>query len=318
MAAAAQQAAVTLSPEAALGVIAFLLSLLPAGFFIWFWYLRRKEHTTKASLIGWAFLAGIILVLPAFWFEDAAETFWETISPTTAHYFGGAVPPLRSLTDILLPAVGTFMVVATVEEGLRYVLLRIWVKRSHAIDQVLDGLLVGVALGLGFATMENTLYFLNLFRSGSYDTLVFVFFLRFMISTLAHISFAGLMGTLIARGVFNIYNPRRYYWMAFLIPWFLHGLYDLLLGITFSFYAVLVLIPALFIFVLWTRRREFVEVYRKDGQLLAAPEPPRTEEMALARQILSSQESPWNKEAPWLSHSRTLSRLFATIKRNEP
>src|SRR3989344_7278897 len=113
---AAQQAAITLSPEAALGVIAFLLSLLPASFFIWFWYLRRKVHTTKASLIGWAFLAGLILVLPAFWLEDAAEAFWETISPTTAHYFGGAVPPLRSWTDVFLPAMGTFLVVATVEE----------------------------------------------------------------------------------------------------------------------------------------------------------------------------------------------------------
>lgn len=285
-----------LPPGVSLGIIAFLLSLLPAGLFIWLWYLRRRDRAIPARSVALAFAAGLGLVWPAFQLEDLAERVWQFISPATAYYFAGAVLPLQQPLDILLPALGTFLVVAVVEEGLRYIVLRWWIWRSAVIDQVFDGLLVGVASGLGFATLENTIYFLHLFQDGSYDTLVFVFFLRFMVSTLAHISFGGLMGTLLARGRFHIYNARQFTVPAFFIPWFLHGLYDLLLGINQSFYAVLLLLPALVVVTMWAARRDFFVVHRKDGHLLAAEEAPYRLQPASA--------SPWNKEAPWMAYPR--------------
>lgn len=287
--------AILLPPGVALAIIAFLLSLLPAGLFIWLWYLRRHDKAVPGITIAIAFMAGMGLVFPAFRMEDFSQQMWLVLSPSTAHYFSGAVLPLQHPGDILFPALGTFLVVAIVEEGLRYVLLYWWIKRSQVIDQVFDGLLVGVAVGLGFATLENTIYFLGLFKDGSYDTLVFVFFLRFIISTVAHISFGGLMGALLARGVFNIYDSARYTIPAFFIPWFLHGLYDLLLGINQSFYAVLLLLPALGVVAFWTTRRDFFTVQRKGGQLLLVEESstlPATQDNRPA--------SPWNVHAPWM------------------
>ncbi len=305
--------AIILPPGVALGIIAFLLSLLPAGFFLWLWYLRHHERPIKSGTISLAFIAGMLMVWPAFKLEEWAEQIWHIVFPSTAHYFQGAILPLQSLNDILLPAVGTFFVVATIEEGLRYVFMRVWIQKGKSFDQIFDGLLIGVAVGLGFATLENALYFLSLFQTGSYNTLVFVFFLRFMISTLAHISFAGLMGTLIARGVFDLYMPRKYYLWAFFIPWFLHGTFDLLLGINFGLYAVFLLLPPLAVLAFWSGRRDFFAIHRREGKLLIAAEVPQTRDLQVAQKVLSTLDSPWNKYAPWLSRSQTFSKLTKLI-----
>lgn len=297
-------AAITLPLETAFAIIAFLLSLLPAGLFIWLWYLRRHDRPVPVTAVGLAFLIGLALVWPAFQLEEAASAAWFWVSPGTAHNFVGAALPLQTMRDVLLPALGTFLIVATVEEGLRYLILWVWLKFSRAVDQVFDGLVVGVAVGLGFATLENTLYFLDLISQGSFDTLVFVFFLRFLISTLAHISFGGLMGALLARGLFDVFRPRRWLLMAGGVPWFLHGMYDLLLGIDQSVYAVLLLFPALVVLISWTARREFFAIAREGGHLLVQERAPVTREARVMRQIFRRFESPWNKYAPWLRERR--------------
>jgi RsiW-degrading membrane proteinase PrsW (M82 family) len=303
----------TLPLEVALAIIAFLLSLLPAGLFIWLWYLRRHDRPVPLTTVALAFLVGMVLVWPAFRMEEFASIAWYHISPETAHNFIGAVLPLQSALDVVLPALGTFIIVAAVEEGLRYLVLYVWLKRSKEIDQVFDGLVVGIALGIGFATIENTLYFLDLISQGSFDTLVFVFFLRFLISTLAHISFGGIMGALVAQGVFNIFHPRRFLLLGFLIPWFLHGLYDLLLGIDQAVYAVLMLLPLLLMLVSWTGRRDFFAVARRNGHILAQPQPPTTRHMRVMSRLFQQFESPWNKYAPWLRERRVRYTLLRDL-----
>ncbi len=296
-----------------LGIIAFLLALLPAGFFIWLWYLRRHTRSIPAQSIALAFFGGLVIVIPAFWLEDMANSLWLLISPSTAHNFAGATLPLMRLSDILLPALGTFLVVAVIEEGLRYFVMRLWIQRSKVIDQVFDGLLIGVAVGLGFATLENTIYFWQLFQEGSFDTLVFVFFLRFIISTLAHISFSVLMGALLARGMCDLFNRKVFLISAFLLPWALHGLYDLLLGINQGMYAVLMLLPPLLVLVFWTRRRDFFVVHRKNGRFLASAQPPQTKAVRAVQKVLKTMDSPWNVNAPWLSKSKAYISVLRSV-----
>ncbi len=309
--------AIYLPPGLAIGIIAFLLSLLPATLFIWLWYLRRSDRPVPATLVAGAFAAGLVLVWPAFRAEKWLSQLWHQLSPATSHYFVGAITPLRSPLDIVLPAVGAFLMVAMVEEGLRYVLLRLWIVRSKSIDQVFDGLVVGIAAGLGFATLENTLYFLNLFTAGSYDTLVFVFFLRFLVSTLAHVSFGGLMGAWLARAALDLWRPRKFYFLAFVIPWFLHGLYDLLLGVNLAAYAVLMMVPTLMVLASWTTRRDFFAVARKEGRLLAQQEAPDMPKARLIRRLFKRFESPWNVHAPWLRERRLRYTFLRELKKEE-
>jgi len=301
-----------LSPGAALGVIAFLLSLLPAGFFVWFWYLRRRERALSAKVVAGAFITGILLVIPAFWLEDMAGRVWSVTFPQTVHYYAGAPIPLFDWRDVVFPAIGTFLIVAVVEEGLRYGLLRAWMRFAQkSIDQIFDGLIIGVAVGVGFATLENTLYFLNLFREGSYETLVFVFFLRFLVSTLAHISFSGTMGVLLARDTFEFLAGRRYALVAFFVPWFVHGLFDWTLAIHLGMYAVIVLLPMLLALVYWSGQSETFVIHRRGGKLLAAGEVEPSEEERNLTKLIKEMDSPWNKNAPWLSQASVNRRLRA-------
>jgi RsiW-degrading membrane proteinase PrsW (M82 family) len=300
-----------------ISIVAFLLSLLPAGFFLWIWYLRNHDRSLPARTIAQAFGLGMIIVWPAFLLEQKAHELWQLISPATERYYAGNVLPIIHLQDLLLPALATFFIVALVEEGLRYAALRYWMKRSKTIDQVFDGLLMGVATGLGFATLENTLYFTNLLGDQQFDTLVFVFFLRFIISTLAHISFGGIMGALIARGVFHMFRPRDYLVPAFLVPWFLHGLFDLMLGTGFGLYAVVLLLPALFTLVLWTMNREFYIVHRKDGKFLVSSHMPEDASMRALRAAVKTEDSPWNVHAPWLNQNKSYRTILNAIKSNK-
>lgn len=284
---------VILPPGVAIAILAFLLSLLPAGLFLWLSYLRRHDRPIPTGRVILSFFAGACLVLPALLLEQQAPVIWASISPATAHYFDGAIFPLQTVGDLLWPALSTFLIIALVEEGLRYLMLHFWFRHSRSVDQIFDGLILGLAAGLGFATLENTLYFFRLFIEGSFDTLVFVFFLRFLVSTLAHISFGGLMGTLLARALFAPYHRGWMYWQAFFIPWFLHGLYDWLLGVNMSTYAVLMLLVPLITLFFWSERREFFLINQRSGKFLVGQKLPQNYKdlrAAMQQQL----ESPWN------------------------
>ena len=299
---------------ASLGIVAFLLSLLPAGFFLWVWYLRNRDRSLSAPAVATAFGIGMALVVPAYYLEKLAHGLWKIISPGTEHYYSGNVLPIISVTDILLPALATFLIVATVEEGLRYGVMRFWMKRSLTIDQVFDGLLIGVAIGLGFSTLENALYFKNLLGDQQFDTLVFVFFLRFIVSTLAHISFAGIMGTLIAQGTFHVFRPSSYFVPAFFIPWFLHGLFNHLLGTGYGLYAIIILLPALSTLILWTMKREFYIIHRENGKFLASPHTPEDPSLRALERAVQTKDSPWNVNAPWLNQTRKYRTIVNAIQ----
>jgi len=296
-----------------IAIVAFLLSLLPAGFFLWMWYLRNQTRSVPASTIAMAFMIGLVLVWPAFWLEKKADQLWQILSPSTEHYYGGAILPLLSVVDVAMPAFATFFIIAPIEEGLRYLAMRIWMRRSKKINQVFDGLLIGVGVGLGFSTLENTLYFHDLLNSQQYDTLVFIFFLRFIISTVAHICFGGLMGALIAQGTFQIFRSNKFFISAFFIPWFLHAMFDLLLGIGYGFYAICILIAVLLVLISWTMKREFMIIHRQDGKFLENPHVPESPDEAMIRRALKIVDSPWNINAPWLNQNKSARTIHSAM-----
>lgn len=308
--------AILLPAGFSLAILAFLLSLLPAGLFLWLWYLRRHDRPVPIRAVLYGMVVGVAIVAPAFFFESRTHALWEYLSPTTAHNFDGALLPLQQPLDIILPAIGTFLVVALIEEGLRFAALFFWFRKSRAVDQIFDGLVIGLAAGLGFATLENTIYFLSLIREGSFDTLIFVFFLRFIISTLAHISFGGIMGAMIAKGIFSVYRPRRYLLHAFLVPWCIHGLFDLLLSINLSIYAVILLVPPLWVLIYWTGRREFFVINRQGSKLLVGQQAPETKEARIMENFFKQFDSPWNRYAPWMREKRLRRRLLHNLEEN--
>lgn len=257
--------------DISLVVLAALLSLLPVVSLFWIYYLREGEPSVPGRTVTRFFMAGMFTVLPAILLESSVHALAEEFSPVVASAFFTEFFSVQGAKDLFLAVFVAFGVVALVEEGFRFLLLRFLLRRSAELDQVVDGLQIGVASGIGFAFVENTLYFLRLLERLDFDTLAVVFFLRFLISTFGHISFGGVMGIALARAMANPLERRSHLWRAFLIPWILHGLFDILLSIRLSAYTVLFLLLPLFYLWAFYRSPQSHERFRLHGRMLRSP-----------------------------------------------
>ncbi|WP_020221081.1 PrsW family glutamic-type intramembrane protease [Halarchaeum acidiphilum] len=71
----------------------------------------------------------------------------------------------------VIPVVGMvlffFVVVGPIEETVKWLAVRLYAYRTERFDAVVDGAVYGAAAGLGFATIENTIYITSQFLSAT-------------------------------------------------------------------------------------------------------------------------------------------------------
>ena len=111
------------------------------------------------------------------------------------------------------------------------------------------------------------------------------------------------MGALVARGWFAIYGRGRIMAIAFIVSWFMHGLYDWLLGVQQTMYAVLLLLIPLLTLVTWINRRDFFAIHRAGGRLLVSEKPPVSYKGNLQEKRIHKFENPWNQSS-WLTRTQ--------------
>jgi RsiW-degrading membrane proteinase PrsW (M82 family) len=122
-----------------------------------------------------------------------------------------------------------FFLAGFVEEASKWVILLAAVYHWSEVDESLDGLIYGVAISLGFATLEN----LHYLRSMGMD----VYWPRAIFAVPAHALFGGAMGFYAGRAKFDHDDPdvppatRRRRWLGdhvfcLLVPTLFHGTYD--------------------------------------------------------------------------------------------
>lgn len=152
-----------------------------------------------------------------------------------------AIPdfPTDTFTGALLTS---FVSAAIPEEGLKFVALYILAKRCKHFDELFDGIVYAVCIGMGFAGLENCLY---LFNAG--DEWLTVGISRALMSVPMHYFFAVIMGTFFTLGWFDKRNRKVYMTSALLLPIIVHGAYDTLcftmgLNEDFSFFILLAFI----------------------------------------------------------------------------
>lgn len=93
---------------------------------------------------------------------------------------------LEFIFNIPVPFVRQFVSVALIEEGLKLLVVWFAAYRSPHFNEVMDGIVYGVAASLGFATVENILYVF----SGGVGTAI----LRAFLSVPSHAAYGGIMG----------------------------------------------------------------------------------------------------------------------------
>lgn len=140
-------------------------------------------------------------------------------------------------TDTFLGAfLSSFIDAAIPEEALKFAALYFLAKRCKHFDEMFDGIVYAVCIGMGFAGLENILYLF-----GADDEWISVGISRALLSVPMHYFFAIIMGAFFSRGWFDKRNRTLYLSAALLLPVLVHGLYDTLcfsmgLDENFSFY----------------------------------------------------------------------------------
>lgn len=77
-------------------------------------------------------------------------------------------------------------------KGLGLILLLIFFRREF--DDILDGIVYGGVIALGFATVENVLYYGRSLVEGGIGAMLVTFFLRGALSPFAHVTFTAMTG----------------------------------------------------------------------------------------------------------------------------
>jgi RsiW-degrading membrane proteinase PrsW (M82 family) len=212
-------------------------SIGPGLLWLWYFYRLDRNEPEPLRLIFKVFFGGILLVIPA----GILEHFWR---------------PQISLAlregDWRTFLIMAFLGVALVEEGLKSGFLWWLVGRNRELDEPVDGVIYGITLGLGFASLENFLW-ASMFGFG-------VAAMRAVVTTLAHASFSGWMGYYLAR--YKLEKPQRIALLGtgFLVAWATHGAYDFLLFIRSSVSSILAfLLVGLILLRLFQAIRRLVE-----------------------------------------------------------
>ena len=101
----------------------------------------------------------------------------------------------------------SFLIVGLGEEGAKSLLLYKLHINDIEVNEAVDPLIYGIAIGLGFATAENLFYTIIYgYQTGIY---------RAVITTLAHASFTGFFGYYFAKYLFQ--NKNKIYLIKGLI-----------------------------------------------------------------------------------------------------
>lgn len=180
-------------------LLILFLALLPTTF--WFFIFLREEKfdpipkklITKVFLIGAlsGLLAGLLEIAITFVFpEEVGKAVFATEEI-------GRLAFSTAIFALILTIIS-----AAIEEIVKIYSVKWFAFDSVQFNQVVDGAVLGISAGLGFATIENLGYFLAASENG-FVPLIIVFIVRFLATTLLHAIATGIAGYYLGKAKFG-------------------------------------------------------------------------------------------------------------------
>ncbi len=124
------------------------------------------------------------------------------------------------------------LMVGVIEEVAKAVIVAIFLFRDNKCKYILNGLLIGAAVGAGFAAFETAGYILRYGLNGGVETMLGVIKLRGVLAPGGHVAWAAIEGAalMFAKGFDKLskkhLNDKRFL-LVCLIPIVLHGIWDM-------------------------------------------------------------------------------------------
>ncbi|MFD1738578.1 glutamic-type intramembrane protease PrsW [Bacillus salitolerans] len=206
-----------------------MLAIITAGIapgvaLLSYFYLKDQYEAEPIYMVFRSFIFGAILVFPIMFIQY-----------------------VLSVEDILQSGLlKAFVATSFLEEFFKWFILYFIAYKHGEFDELYDGIVYGVAVSLGFATVENILY---LFAHG-----VDMAFGRALLPVSSHALFGVIMGYYIGKGKFSTnQTKRKYIYLSLFIPFFLHGIYDYII---YSIEKWIIVIVPFMIFLWWLGLRK--------------------------------------------------------------
>ncbi|MBM7552443.1 glutamic-type intramembrane protease PrsW [Thalassobacillus pellis] len=193
-------------------------AIAPALGLMTFIYLKKRIELEPLPMIIRTFLLGAVLVFPLMFMQYVFKA--EGIIPS--------------------PVLQSFILAGLLEEFFKWFIFLFAVYKHREFDHPYDGIIYGVAISLGFATVENILYLLSHGVEYAWGRAIF--------PVSSHALFGILMGYYVGKAKFNTEKTKLCLAFALWIPVALHGLYDMILTTTTNIWMML-MIP--FMIGLW-------------------------------------------------------------------
>jgi RsiW-degrading membrane proteinase PrsW (M82 family) len=180
-------------------LITILPSLLIVAFFV-----KSDRFPEPASQIIKIFMFGVFLCIPAF-----------LINTELSYIYAN--------TDIDEALISSFLSAAPVEEVLKFTVLYSLVYKMKDFNEPIDGIVYGVTVSLGFATLENIyyVYFLSDYFDSTSQSLAL---LRSFSAIPAHGIFGATMGYFFMKYAFI--KKENNLALCMIVPILLHGAYN--------------------------------------------------------------------------------------------
>lgn len=244
-------------------LLTIILSALPVIFWLWFYFKRifvKRKTLLTTALKGFA----------VFWLVLVVVKFVSLIFPNFQNRFLIFTFP-TSGKELFLLYVFTFLIIAPLEEIIKFFVLKRTIFRTKEINQIIDGLQLGIVFGLGFAAAENVYKFAHLLVSAELNNLTTIFLLRFSISTLALVSYSGLMGYYLGLALFHKFYRPFLLQKALILPLFLHGLFNFLILIGAPILSVLLVAALSWLIFRWYHERRLFEIKLQKAERPISP-----------------------------------------------
>ena len=204
-----------------------LLATILPSIFIVFYFVKSDKFKEPTFQIIKIFFFGVLITIPAFFLNT---------------YLSGV---LEKNTNISEPLIGSFLTAAPVEEGLKFFVLFYFVYRMKDFNEPIDGIVYGVSVSLGFATLEN-IYYVYVLPGYFETTPLSLALLRAFSAVPAHAAFGAFMGYFFMKYSFVSKKDNLFFSIA--IPLFLHGFYNLSMSYNYIVGYVLVIIMWIIIY----------------------------------------------------------------------
>ena len=182
-----------------------LATILPSILIISFFVYSDKFKEPRSEIIK-VFIYGILITIPAYFLNTFLSNFF------------------YENTRVGEGLISSFLTAAPVEEGLKLFVLYYFVYKMKDFNEPVDGIVYGVTVSLGFATLEN-IYYVYLLADYFDTSSMSLALVRSFSAVPAHAVFGLFMGYFFMKYSFVKKGDNLFF--AFIIPFALHGCYNL-------------------------------------------------------------------------------------------